>query len=127
MPAHTEVEATETVAGQTVTTALEDNRLRTVPLHDALDHRLENALVRGVIDTVAEGEINGIVFARADTDVAKFTGAGEVLAVLVERDRHDAVRGVESFFDTVTVVNIDIYVEDALLESEQLEDTEDDI
>jgi hypothetical protein len=127
MPAHTEVEATETVAGQTVTTALEDDRLRTIPLHDALDHGFENALVRGIVDTIAEGEVDGIVFARADTDVAKFTGAGEVLAVLVEGHCHDAIRGVESFFHTVTMVNIDINVENALLESEQLEDTKNNI
>jgi hypothetical protein len=45
----------------------------------------------------------------------------------VEGDGHDAVRGVERFFHTVTMVNIDINVENALLESEQLEDTEYDI
>lgn len=127
MPTHTEVEATKTVARQTVTTTLEDNRLRTVPLHDALDYGLEDALVGGIVDTVAEGEVDGIVLARADTDITKFTSAGEVLAVLVERDSHDAVRGVEGFFDTVAMVNVDVNVENALLESQQLEDTEDDV
>lgn len=127
MPAHTEVEATETVARQTIATALEDNRLRTVPLHDALDHGLEDALVGSIVDTVTEGEIDGVVLARADTDITKFTSTGEVLAVLVERDSHDAVRGVECFFNTVTMVNVDVNVENALLEPEQLEDTEDDV
>jgi hypothetical protein len=45
----------------------------------------------------------------------------------VERDCHDAIGGVEGFFDAITVVDINVNVEDARVEAEQLDDAEDDV
>lgn len=125
--AHTQVEATQAITGQTVTTTLQDHSLGPIPLHHALDNGLENALVGDIVDTVAEREVDGVVFARTDTDVAKFASTGEILAIFVERDSHDTIRRVESFLHTVTMVNININVEDPLLESQKFEDAKDDV
>jgi hypothetical protein len=57
------------------------------------------------------------VFALPYTDITKLTGAGEVLAVLVERNSHDAIGRVEGLFDTIAVVNINIDIKDSLLEA----------
>ena len=56
----------------------------------------------------------GTVARRAPThlDVA---GAGEVLAVFVERHSHDAVRRVKGLLDTVAVVDVNVNVQDALV------------
>ena len=43
------------------------------------------------------------------------TGAGEVLAKLVERDTHHSIGGIESLLDTITVMDIDINVEYTLV------------
>lgn len=40
---------------------------------------------------------------------------------------HDAVGGVEGFFDAVAVVAVDVNVEDAGVGAEELEDAEDDV
>lgn len=48
---------------------------------------------------------------------AQITRPGEVLAVLVKGDGHDAVGCVKGLFDAVTVVDIDIYVQNALMVS----------
>ena len=45
---------------------------------------------------------------------SEISGAGEVLAVLVEGDGHDPVGGVEGLFDAIAVVNVDIDVQHAL-------------
>jgi hypothetical protein len=45
----------------------------------------------------------------------------------VERDRHNAIGGVESFFHTVTMVDVDINVENALLKPEELDDAENNV
>lgn len=127
MAGHTEIEATETVTRQTVTTTLKNHGVRVVEFHDARDDRFEDGLVRGVVDSVTEREVDGVVLALADTNVTKLTGSREILAILVERDRHDSVGGIEGLLDTITVVNIDIDVEDALVEAQELEDTENDI
>ena len=55
------------------------------------------------------------------------SGAGEIFAVLVERDRHDPIGGVEGLFDAVAVVHINVNVENALVEAEQLDDAENDV
>jgi hypothetical protein len=63
----------------------------------------------------------------ADTDVAQFACSWEILAVLVERDRHDTVCCVKGFLHSITMVDIDIDIQDSLLESEEFDDAEDDV
>jgi hypothetical protein len=121
---HAEVEASKSIAGQRVGTALEDDGLGLVELHDVLDDGLKDGLVRLVVDAVAEREVDRVVLAAADADVAKLAGTGEVLAVLVEGDSHDAICGVESLLNAVAMMDIDVDVEDALLEAEELKDAE---
>lgn len=123
MAAHAQVEAAKTITRQTVTTALEDNSLRLEVLHDGADDGLENGAIGVVVDTIAEREVDGIVLARSDTNVAQLAGTGEVFAVLVEGYGHDAIRRVKGFFDTIAVVHIDIDVENALLETQEFKDS----
>ena len=47
-------------------------------------------------------------------------GAGEVLSVLVERERHDAVRRVKRLLHAVAVVNVDVDVQHPLVVPEQI-------
>lgn len=124
---HAEVETSQAVARQAVATALENNGLRPVPLHDSLDDRLEDTLVGDIVNAIAEREVDGIVFSLANANVAQFASAGEVLSVLVEGDRHDTVRGVECLLDAIAMMDINIDIENTLLESQQLQDTEDNI
>lgn len=84
MTSHTKVEATQAIARQTVTTTLQDDSLWSVPFHNALDDGLENALVGHIVDPISEREVDGIMFAMADTDVAELTRSREVFSVLVE-------------------------------------------
>ncbi len=124
MTLHAQIEAAQPVARQAVAAALQHNRLGPVPLHDAADDGLEDVLVGPVVDAVAQGEVDGVVFAVADADVAQLARAGEVLAVFMEGAGHDPVGGIEGFLDAVAVVDVDVDVQDALLEAEELDDTE---
>ena len=45
--------------------------------------------------------------------------AGEVFPVLMERDRHHSVRGVESLLHSIAVVNVDIHVQHTLVVPEE--------
>lgn len=124
---HTQVKASKTVTRKTVSTTLQDDSLRSVPFHDALDYGLENRLVGEVINSIAKREVDGIVLALSNTNVTKLTSPREVFSVLVERDGHDTVRRVESFLDAIAVVHINVDVQDTLLKTQQLEDTQDNI
>jgi hypothetical protein len=73
-----------------------------------LNDRLKDGLVRRIINTVSEREIDSVVFASANSDVAKLASTWKVLAVLVKRDSHDSVCGIKGFFNAIAVVDIDI-------------------
>jgi len=51
----------------------------------------------------------------SDTVIAYFTCTWEELSVLVETDCHDSISRVESFFNTITVVDVDINVDYSLV------------
>jgi len=51
----------------------------------------------------------------SDTIIAYFTCPREELSVLVETDCHDSISRVESFFNTITVVDVDINVDYSLV------------
>jgi hypothetical protein len=127
MAIHAEVKATQPVARQTVTATLQDHGLGLVVSHDVLDDGLEDGLVGLVGDTIAEWVVDSVVLTGTDADVTKFACSREVLSVLVERHSHDSVGRVEGLLDAITVVDIDVDVEDALLETEQLQDTKNNV
>jgi hypothetical protein len=124
---HGQVEATKTITTQRVTTALQNDSIRAEELHDFGDDGFEDTLVCDIVHTITKREVDSVVFAIADTDVAQFTSTREVLSVLVEGAGHDAIGRVEGFFNTITMVNVDIDVENARLESEELDDSENNV
>ena len=127
MSAHAQVEAAEPVPRQGVAAALEHHGLGLVVFHDGVNDGLEDGIVRDVVDAVPQRKVDRVVLAEAYPDVAQLAGPGEVLAVLVEGDGHDSVGGVESLFDAIAVVNIDVDVQNALLEPEELDDRQDNV
>jgi hypothetical protein len=84
MAFHTEIEATKTISGQAVSPALENNSLGLIISHNSLDDRLKDGLVGCIVNAVSEREIDSIILACANTDVAKLTCSRKVLAILVE-------------------------------------------
>jgi hypothetical protein len=114
---HAQVKATQTVTRQTVTAALKNNGIGVIVFHDIRYDGLEDGLVGGVVNAVSEREVDCVVLALANTNVSQFAGAGEVFSVLVERNSHDSVGSVEGLLDTISVVDVDVDVEDSLVES----------
>ena len=127
MASHAQVEAAQSIARETVSAALENNGFGLVIVHNALNDGLEDRFVGDIVNAVAKREVDCVILSGAHTNVAKLTSTWEVLSVLVERDSHDSVGGVEGFFDAVAMVDIDVNIENSLLESEELDDAEDNI
>ena len=116
MTSHAQIEATQSIAWQTVTSALQYDCSRLVPIHDWFDDGFEDIFVRRVVNAIAKGEIDGVVFSLTDTDVAQFTSPGEVFAILMEWNSHDSVCGVESFLDAIAMMYINVNVQHPLME-----------
>ena len=58
-----------------------------------------------------KGEVDRIIFALRHTNISNVTGTREEFAKLVEGNAHHSIGGVERFFDTITMMDIDINVE----------------
>lgn len=120
MASHAKVEASESVTRQAVAAALEHNGFGTIIIHNGFYDWLEDVLIRLVIDTITEREVDGVMFALSYTDISELTSTGKVFTVLVEGDGHNAIGSVKSFFDAIAVVDIYVDIQDTLLVSEQL-------
>ena len=96
------------------------------------NHRNKKTLIGGVINSISEREVKTIVFASASSNVPekvifisknskraisispKISCSREVLSILVERDSHYTVCGVERLLDAITVVDVDVNVQHSL-------------
>ena len=115
------------VSRERVCSALEDNGAGLVELHDSGHDGDEDTLVAGVVNAVTEGEVEAVVLPSPSSNVPEVSSPGEVLSVLVEADGHDPVRGVEGLLHPVSVVNVNIDVEDSLVVLEELQDGQDNV
>ena len=78
-------------------------------------HRLKDAAVGLVIDSVPQGKVDGVLLALAVASVTHITCPGEVLSVLVKGARHHTISGVEGLLNSISVVDVDVDVQDTLV------------
>lgn len=127
MAVHAQIEASKPVAGETVASALEHDGFWAVVGHDRLDDWLEDVAVGLIGYAVAQREVDRVILAGANTNVTQFTSTGEVLAILMEGHSHDTIGRVESLLDTISMVHVDVDVQNALLVPQKLDDAEDNV
>mmetsp|Transcript_43560 Transcript_43560/g.130630 ORF Transcript_43560/g.130630 Transcript_43560/m.130630 type:complete len:274 (+) Transcript_43560:125-946(+) len=119
---HGQVEAAKPVARQAVRAAAQHDRPRLVHLHDLGHDRLKEHLVAGVVHAVFQRHVHRVVLALGRAIVVERARAREELAVLVERDRHHAVTQIEGLLNAVAVVDVNVDVQHAGVDLEQLQD-----
>lgn len=65
-----------------------------------------------VVNAIFERHVDRVVFPVANADLVHISGARkELVAILVKGHGHDTVCGEESLLHAITVVNVDIYVQ----------------
>jgi hypothetical protein len=106
---------------------LKNYSLWSVVLHYGSDNWLEDCFVRNIVNAIAKGEVHSVVLSLTDTNITQFACTREVFTILVERDGHDSVSGVESFLDTIAMMNVNVNVENTGLEAEEFDYAEYDI
>lgn len=127
MTFHAQVEAAQSVSGKTITTTLKYNSFWSVVFHDSFDDRFEDRFVGGIVNPISKRKVDRVVLALSDTIVTELTSPREVLSIFVEGSSHDSVGGIESFLNTITVMDIDVNVKNSLLVSEELNDAKNDV
>ena len=119
-----QIEKTNSVPTETVSAALEHDGLWLKLLHYPGHYGFEGHLVGHVVDTVVHWEVHRVVLASLRSDVLQTAGAREIVAILVERDGHNSIRGQKGFLDPVPMMTVDVDVEHSLVGLEKLEDSQ---
>mmetsp|Transcript_1791 Transcript_1791/g.2943 ORF Transcript_1791/g.2943 Transcript_1791/m.2943 type:complete len:340 (-) Transcript_1791:445-1464(-) len=119
-----QLEAAQTVARETVRTALQHDGARLILLHDLRDDRLEDGVVALVVHAVVQRDVDGVALSRLIPLVLHIARAGKIFTELVERAGHDSVGGVEGLLHAVSVMDVDVDVQHALVLLQQLQDAQ---
>jgi hypothetical protein len=80
-----------------------------------------------IINSRVERDVERVVLALSVTDVLDISSPWEEVAEPVEGDSHDSVSAVESLFDSVSMMDVDVDVEHAVVVLEQFKDGEHDV
>jgi hypothetical protein len=83
--------------------------------HDFSKNRSGNGNKRFVIHTLIKREVDSPVSAFFFSDIFDVASTWEIVFELMEGAGHDSVSEVKGFFDTVTMMDIDINIEDSLV------------
>lgn len=124
---HGEVERTELVLCQGVGTALKNDCVGPVVIHDVLNDGSEDGGVGLVVNAVSERDIDSVTLAFADASVDQVASSRKEVSEFVKRAGHDAVCGVESLFNAISVVDVDVNVEHSGMVAQQLKNGEVDV
>lgn len=86
-----------------------------------MNYGLEQVEESVIINATVERDIESIVLAFPVANILQISSSREEVSISVERDCHDSVSAVESFFDTISMVDIDIDIEYTVMVLEQLQ------
>jgi hypothetical protein len=73
---------------------------------------------------LVEGEVDGVIGACVFADIVNVTSAWEVVLKLMKGAGHDAVREIERLLHAIPVMDIDVYIEHALISFKQFENSQ---
>jgi hypothetical protein len=91
------------------------------------NYRFKDTGVRFINDTSFQRNINRISFSLAVALVLLGSYAEEILTESLKAASHDAVSSMKNFVDTVTVVAVDIDVENVGIGAEEFENAKDNV
>lgn len=74
-------------------------------------YRLEHTLEALVRNPILQGDVDRVPLALSTPSIFLGSCSGEIFSELVETACHDAVGGVKCFFDSISVVTVDVDVE----------------
>ena len=120
-----QIEMAQFVLGEGVSSALDDQHIWDIGVHDFLHDLTEELDVGHIGHARLEGDVDCVVFAMVLADGIEGAGSREeVLVVFVEADGHDAVGVVESLLYPVPVVNVNVQVQHPRVHLQQLQNAQ---
>lgn len=115
-----QVEVAQFVLGEGVGSTLHDDNIGPVGVHAPVHHFFEKVEVDHIGDALFQWHIDCKVLADALAGGVQSPSAREeVLLKLMETDSHDSVGVVEGLLDSISVVDVDVQVEDSGVDLQQ--------
>jgi hypothetical protein len=90
-------------------------------------HWLENTLKRCIRDSVLQWYIHGVSFALPFAFIILAARPRKIFAKFMETTGHNSVRRVECLFDTITMMTVDVDVQNTRISAQEFDNAEDDI
>ena len=115
-----QVEASQSISWKTICSSLEQNGIWPEVFNDFGDDRLEDHVKTFIIKSLIKREVDSMIGAWVFSNIINVTCSWEIILELMERASHDPVSEVEGFFNTISMMNIDINVENSLKSLQQL-------
>ena len=124
MSLDTQIQPSKNIIGNWICSKLQDNGSGFVLGHYLVHDISEKIIVGFIVYAYFKRNIQGVVFAFALAYWVETAGPWEkIIAVLMKTDGHNSIGQVESLLHSVSVVDIDVNVEDSWMVFQQLENT----
>ena len=92
-----------------------------------LNHRTEYRGKRISINSITKRHVDGVGLAFFHAHISHITGAGEKVTKLVERTRHHPVRRIERLFHTISVMHVNVNIQNTRIRAQQLKNGQDNV
>lgn len=92
-----------------------------------LAYRLVYAPEGIIVETIFQWNVDGVSHTLSSPSVFLCPSSREILSKFMETNGHDTVCCVERFLDAVSVVTVDVNVQDPWVCSQEFEDSEHDV
>mmetsp|Transcript_441 Transcript_441/g.689 ORF Transcript_441/g.689 Transcript_441/m.689 type:complete len:359 (-) Transcript_441:54-1130(-) len=122
-----QIEWPQSISRNAISATLQNNSTGLKDFHNLIEQRLEQIAIGIIAHATLEGSIDGKAGPFLGTRFARMARAGKEIPVLVQTQRHDTIRAIKGFFDTITVMDINVNVEDAGVDFEQFQNGQDNV
>ena len=103
------------IVGKWVCSTLKNYTFWTEPLSHSLHNVLVDLNKAIIVESIQEWNIDCVSFAFSFAHVLDVSSAWEEVTISMKTHRHNTIGSVEGFFNTVSMVNVDVDVEHALV------------
>ena len=117
-------EASKSISRETISSSLKQNSIRSKVFDDFWDDRLEDELKALVIESLIEWKVDSMVCSWIFANIIDMSCSWEVIFEFMERTGHNSISQIKRLFDSISMMDIYVNVENSLISFQQLEDSQ---
>mmetsp|Transcript_65304 Transcript_65304/g.182658 ORF Transcript_65304/g.182658 Transcript_65304/m.182658 type:complete len:282 (+) Transcript_65304:468-1313(+) len=123
-----QVETPQSISPQRVRTALQDHRPRLKDFHDLVKNGNEQLFQIDLIgNPCLQGRIDRISHSFFGSNILYVSRSGKEISIFMQTQGHDPIRGIEGFFHSIPVVDINVHIQYSGMHFQQFQNRQDNI